>query len=231
MKIKPSAGSVFIFTILVSAAGFCLRTAFNVAGGAAALIVLSALAVVIFAALSFQLPRSTEAAKVFRISRADLVLSLIGAILLGVGCTMSICTAEGAEQYISIMGVLGAVGLIAAAWMRFSGKKHAVWPYFPIIFYYVMKLFLDFRRWMVDPAVLDYCFMLFAAICFMLTSYHEGAFCFDKGNRRLLGVFAMCGVFFGVMSLSDAAPISALLYGGSIAWMMACVSQSVREKH
>ena len=36
----------------------------------------------------------------------------------------------------------------------------------------MVKLILDFKRWSVDPAVLDYCFALFAAIAAMCAVFH-----------------------------------------------------------
>ena len=67
-----------------------------------------------------------------------------------------------------------------------KGKKpSAAFSVFVVLFY-VAKLFRDFRHWEINPAILDYCFSLFAMIAFMLASYHAGAFSFDRGARRRL---------------------------------------------
>ena len=95
----------------------------------------------------------------------------------------------------------------------------------PVLFY-VVKLFYDFRHWMVDPAILDYCFLLFALISFMLASYQAGSFAFDRGRRSALAFFSMTGVYFGCVSLAGASAASALLYGGSTLWMLVCAWQA-----
>ena len=97
--------------------------------------------------------------------------------------------------------------------------------YVPAILYYVCKLFYDFRRWMHDPAILDYCFCLFALICFMIATYHAASFSFDHGGRRRLCFYSLCGMFFGATAMAgqDACrSFSSTAQARACAWPTPC---------
>lgn len=92
-----------------------------------------------------------------------------------------------------------------------------------------LQLFRDFRHWEINPAILDYCFSLFAMIAFMLASYHAGAFSFERGARRRLAFYLLLGVLFGAISLAGAQLPELLIYAGSVFWMLACAQQMLRR--
>ena len=124
---------------------------------------------------------------------------------------------------------LAARILGAGAVMRWKGKKpSAAFSVFVVLFY-VAKLFRDFRHWEINPALLDYCFSLFAMIAFMLASYHAGAFSFDRGARRRLAFYSLLGVLFGAVSLAGAQLPELLIYAGSVFWMLACAQQMLKR--
>ena len=97
--------------------------------------------------------------------------------------------------------------------------------YVPAILYYVCTLFFDFRRWMHDPAILDYCFCLFALICFMIATYHAASFSFDHGARRRLCFYSLCGVFFGASAMAGQELSSMLIYAGGACF---CLTYSMQ---
>ena len=107
-------------------------------------------------------------------------------------------------------------------------KPSAAFSVFVVLFY-VAKLFRDFRHWEINPAILDYCFSLFAMIAFMLASYHAGAFSFERGARRRLAFYSLLGVLFGAISLAGAQLPELLIYAGSVFWMLACAQQMLRR--
>ena len=96
----------------------------------------------------------------------------------------------------------------------------------PVVLFYALRLFRDFRQWMVDPAILDYCFLLFALISFMLAAYHMGAFSFDRGDSRALTFFALSGVYFCAASTGFISlKADGFVFGGSALWLLACLLQ------
>ena len=100
---------------------------------------------------------------------------------------------------------------------------------FIAVLFYVAKLFRDFRHWEINPAIMDYCFSLFAMIAFMLASYHAGAFSFERGARRRLAFYSLLGVLFGAISLAGAQLPELLIYAGSVFWMLACAQQMLKK--
>ena len=134
-----------------------------------------------------------------------------------------------AQMLVSLLGLLAGLSLGAGAVMRWKGKKpSAAFSVFVVLFY-VAKLFRDFRHWEINPALLDYCFSLFAMIAFMLASYHAGAFSFDRGARRRLAFYSLLGVLFGAVSLAGAQLPELLIYAGSVFWMLACAQQMLKR--
>mgnify|MGYP000323191716 CR=1 FL=1 len=71
-------------------------------------------------------------------------------------------------------------------------------------------------------------FLLLAMLCFMQAAYHTAAFCFDRGDRRALVFFSAAGVYFGAVSLPGASAQEALIYGGTILWLLAALWQGTR---
>ena len=155
-----------------------------------------------------------------------LVAACLAVMLLG-GFLMLVQSA-GFARILGMLGVLAGACLAGAAILRARGRMPNVWLYVVVVLFYVAKLFYDFRHWTVDPAVLDYCFWLFAAIGFMLATFHAAQFCFDLGKRRVLAFFALMGIYFGAVSLADLRGGEALICGGSTLWTLACAWQALR---
>lgn len=192
-----------------------------------ALIALSAAAVLLAACYALTLPKKAAFRETFAPSIADVVFSVVGALLLLAGGVLLVMTRNMQETLMGALCAIGALGLVLAAGCRCRGKTPPVLSYVPLVLFYAVKLFLDFRRWMIDPFILDYCFLLFALIAFMLATYHAGEFSFNRGRRRTLTFFSLMGFYFGF-----AAPITELgfdlaIYAGSAIVLLPFILQSV----
>lgn len=219
---------MLVFTVVCALAGLLLRTAQRGGGDPAALIAVSAAVALALLAACFLFEKEREFAQVFGKNTIDAAGSGAGAVLLLLGCALSAWKSAGAARYIGILGAIAALGLVRAAALRYGGAKPSAALYVPSILFYVGKLFYDYRHWMVDPSILDYCFLLLAMLCFMQAAYHAAAFCFDRGSRRALVFFSAAGVYFGAVSLPGASAQEALIYGGTILCLLAALWQATR---
>lgn len=229
MKRKTGLIGVLYVAILSAIAGYFFRATQISGGSSVPLIAFSILMVLIFALAAVSLEKAAVFSEVYSRSGQDLAFCLLGALGLSAGCALCFRTASMVLSLISLLGILAGVSLAIGAVLRWKGKKPSGAYYvFPILFY-VSRLFRDFRHWETNPTLLDYCFLLFAMISFMLASYHAGAFCFDRGSRRRLAFYALTGVYFGTISLVGAQLSSLLIYGGSVLWMFACAQQMMKK--
>lgn len=211
MENKLGGLPLAILTALLAVPGFALR----LLAQNAALIVCTLAALILFFVLSRLFWRERDHARLFGGKHlADLILSLSGAALLLAGCFSSAASGSGAGRYIAIFGAISALALVRAAALRWKGETPSAAWFVPVILYYFATLFYDYRRWMHDPEILDYCFLLFALLCFLFAFYHFGAFSFQRGNRRSLLFFSMAGVYFGAVSLAGLDTAQALVFAG-----------------
>lgn len=222
-----SASALAAGTALI---GFILRTVQLKNGKLTGLIVFSVIACLLFLAVALTRKQRRKYTDVLGRCMADLLLTTLGALLLIAGCGVTIVAESGAARYIAVFGVLAALALLRALMLRCRSEQVHVLYYVPLILFYVARLFYDFRRWTIDPAIVDYCFMLFAVICYMLASYCAASFCFDRGDRRALAFFSMAGVYFGGVSLAGGGWEIVLTYGGSSLLLLAYVWQTAKPK-
>ena len=165
--------------------------------------------------------------EVFRPMRSDFICNTIGAIGLGAGCVLSMQAGGTFVRLIGLLGLVSALALLLGGVFRMKPGVPSAMFYVPAILYYVCKLFYDFRRWMHDPAILDYCFCLFALICFMIATYHAASFSFDHGGRRRLCFYSLCGVFFGATAMAGQDLSGLLIYGASACVCLAYAMQAL----
>ena len=203
MKQKSGMIGVVYAAILSAIAGYFFRMTQLSGGSSVPLIAFSILMVFVFALAAVSLEKKSAYEAVYRPSGQDLTFSLLGALGLIAGCVLSF-RGSIAQMLVSLLGLLAGLSLGAGAVLRWKEKKpSAAFSVFVVLFY-VAKLFRDFRHWEINPAILDYCFSLFAMIAFMLASYHAGAFSFERGARRRLAFYSLLGVLFGAISLAGA---------------------------
>ena len=228
MKQRRSARFFLILIAAFAAAGFFLRRAERAGADAGWLIGVSVAAALACLAVSVTRKPCGKFAAMFQPSKIDGAAGVAGSVLLAVGGFLMLVQSAGFARLIAGVAILAGACLAMASLTRARGNMPKVGLYVAVVLFYVVKLFYDFRHWTVDPAVLDYCFWLFAAICFMLATFHAAQFCFDLGKRRVLTFFALMGIYFGAVSLADLQGGEALLCAGSTLWMLACAWQALR---
>ena len=228
LKRRSGMIGVVYAAILSAIAGYFFRMTQLSGGSSVPLLEFSILMVFVFALAAVSLEKQSAYEAVYRPSGQDLTFSLLGALGLIAGCVLSF-RGSIAQMLVSLLGLLAGLSLGAGAVLRWKEKKpSAAFSVFVVLFY-VAKLFRDFRHWEINPAILDYCFSLFAMIAFMLASYHAGAFSFERGARRRLAFYSLLGVLFGAISLAGAQLPELLIYAGSVFWMLACAQQMLRR--
>ena len=228
MKQRRSARFFLILIAAFAAAGFFLRRAERAGADAGWLIGVSVAAALACLAVSVTRKPCGKFAAMFQPSKIDGAAGVAGSVLLAVGGFLMLVQSAGFARLIGGVAILAGACLALASLTRARGNMPKVGLYVAVVLFYVVKLFYDFRHWTVDPAVLDYCFWLFAAICFMLATFHAAQFCFDLGKRRVLTFFALMGIYFGAVSLADLQGGEALLCAGGTLWMLACAWQALR---
>ena len=213
--------------VLAGLLGYFFHATMLSGGSAIPLIAFSVLMALLFWLASATLEKKERYDEVFRPMKTDLLLSVLGAAGLGASCVLSFSDGGMLARVLAVLGLVGAAGLLVAGVLRMKpGAPSAVF-YVPAILYYVGKLFCDFRRWMLDPAILDYCFCLFALICFMIAAYHAASFSFDRGARRRLCFYGLCGVFFGATAMAGQALSGMIFYGAGACLCLAYAAQAL----
>ena len=231
MRAKTNRLAVGVLALVGAVGGLILRrwqlnTAFDsdglVVSGAVSTWVLGifcALVTLLLALICCRLSRRSEYTASFSSGQPELVISLIAAALWLAGSGAALMAQpSGANLVVSFLGILSAFCVGATAVLRFRGTVPPVAIHAAPCIYAVVKLIVDFKQWSVDPAVLDYCYELFAAISLMCALYHLGGFCFDRGQRRLSVFWCLMCVVFSAVALASGSMTSRLLLGGTCCW-------------
>lgn len=227
MEKKLGGLPLTLLTALLAALGCGLRAAERSGSGLGALIVCSAAVTALCLALSLGFSRERDHACIFKKgSRVELSLSLLGAALLLAGCFAAAVSENGAGRYIAILGAAAVLALVRAAALRWKGVKPSAGWFVPMLAYFFAELFYDYRRWMLDPQIADYCFALFALLCFLSALYCTAGFSYDRGSRRALLFFSMTGVYFGAVAAVGAALSHMLVYAGGAVYLLGIVWQA-----
>lgn len=159
----------------------------------------------------------------------SLGIACIASLLLLLGSTaMAVSPETAVERYLGLGGVAAALCWAATAVLRWQHKKPSVYLYLlPVVFFAVM-LVVDFRIWSRDPAVLDYCYDLFALISVMLGLFYLSGYSLDLGFRRFTVFFLLCGVFFSAAAMAGARLRYVLILGGAMVWQLLHLWQLLR---
>lgn len=186
------------------------------------LIVSAVVAVLLALAAALLQPKQRTHEGMFSRQIGNMACTLISAAVLAAGGVMQVMQGGGFSIVLGVLCTVGAVGMAVGAIYRRKGANPPARCYVPIILFYAARLFRDFRQWMVDPAIMDYCFLLFALIGFMLAAYHMGAFSFDRGNSRAYVFFSLVGFYFAFASpLQHGLNEQTIVYIGSALWIFA----------
>ena len=216
------------YLICVSLLGFLLRVlqlkyAFDEQGlmvggngSVTVLAVLSAIVVLVVALFCRELESRPIYIEAFSDGILELLLTMTGAIFLLLGSAIQIARKDMVE---GALGVVAALCMAGVGTGRFRDRPAPLTMHIYPFLYLVCKLIIDFKRWSIDPAILDYCFSLLAMICAMCATYHINGFCFDKGRRRITVFWCLCGVFFCGVTLADGGVDNWLVNGGLGIWL------------
>lgn len=168
----------------------------------------------------FLRPRKKRTALAGR-SLPVLLCGLTAALLMVLGCAaMVLSPEEGTDRLLAAGGFLTAACWLWTAMARYCGKPLSLWLFLVPVLFFAMRLVINFRGWSRDPAILDYCYDLFAHISMTCALLHMGSFCLDKGGRRITVFFCLCGLFFGAASLAGARPRAICVTGGAMVWLL-----------
>ncbi|MBQ5748699.1 MAG: helix-turn-helix transcriptional regulator [Oscillospiraceae bacterium] len=225
-SIMPAA--ILAFSLLCALAGFFLYHAQLGGRNALTVVILSVLVCAVFALLAVRYDKKELYEQVFKPFVPESICSFAGAVMMAASGVLTLFGGKGMQMALGVGMILAGACFVKAAFDRMQGKRPSVLLYVLPLLLFVAKLFFDFRRWMVDPQIMDYGFMLFASITLMLMTYHAAEFCFDKGKRRVLMICSLAAVYFGGVSLATSALAQALFYGGGILWAFACAMQTLR---
>lgn len=233
MERKLSRWGVLCLTAGAAVAGYFLRLrqleqmydaeGFVIAGmGKGALTWLCLAAVVLFALLAWRLRPRTEYAALETSAPGVLLLSLLGAVGMVLGSVAMVLDLERSyDVLLAAGGIVTAICWAVAALDRARGRRIPAMLLLVPVLFLAVELVLCFRDWSKDPAVLDYCFDLFAQICIMCACFHLSGFCFDRGQRRRAVFFTGCAVVFGAISVAGGRLRELCMTGGAVLWLIA----------
>ena len=149
----------------------------------------------------------------------EMVISLVAAVLLLAGCAADLMTEPiGINVLVQFLGIASALCIAVTARQRYQGVVPKAALHMLPCLYLVVRLIVDFKQWSVDPAVLDYCYTLFASISAMCAVFHLGGFCFSQGRRRTSVFWCFLCVVFSAVSLADGGLSHSLLTAGIGLW-------------
>ena len=219
------------FALAAAALGYVLRSIQLRGGSRLPLIALSIVMLLLFALCAAALEQKKQFDEVMKPDRISVALIVVGAVGMAVGGVMSFASA--APMFTKIVALLSLIGSVCAALsalLRKNGGEKTMFFYVLTVLGFLLKLLWDFRGWEVDPQLSDYCYMLFAGICFLLAAYQTGAYCFGKGNRRLLAFFSLSGIAFGAVAAAGGSAQIMLYYGGGALYLLALALDSTKEQ-
>lgn len=219
---------VMTYVIFISVLGFLLRIlqlkyAFDSEGlmlrGSGSIGVLAAVSVIVVIG-SILFCRQLEQRPCYTDAFSDGILEML--LTLASGVTLlcgSLLGAVKGDVVVGALGVLASACFVIIGVGRFRGRMAPLAIHLFPCLYLICKLIIDFKRWSIDPALLDYCFSLLAMICVMCATYHIDGFCFNKGKRPLTVFWCLCGVFFCTVTLADPGLQQQLVNGALGLWL------------
>lgn len=231
MRAKTNRTLILCLLLAAGAVGFFLRrwqlsTAFDEAGlvrsGSPSIWVLSvfALVVTVLAALAAaRLDKRSAYRGCFSSGAPEMTVTVLSAALVLAGCVLAMVNGQRTAP-VTVLGVAAALAMGAVGLLRGRGTMPVVAVHLIPCVYLIVTLIVDFRRWSVDPTVLDYCFDLFAAIGTVCATVNLMGFCFDKGRRRETAFWCLAGSFFSMVPLGDMGVVRWLTTGGLTLWLL-----------
>lgn len=177
--------------------------------------------VLLFAVYSWLLRSRKKSAALAGRSLTAMVCGCGAALAMVLGsAAMLLSPEQTADRVLAVGGFVTAACWLWTAMCRYRGQKPSVWLFLVPVLFFALRLVIHFRSWSRDPAILDYCYALFAHISVTCALLHMGSFSFDKGGRRITVFFCFCGIFFGAASLAGARLRELCVTGGAMLWLL-----------
>lgn len=190
-------------------AGWCFFTYFTI------------LMVILYGVYALLLRRRKKDTAISLWSTGILIGGCAAALGLLLGSAAMLLSPEGeTDRLLAAGGLVTAACWVVTAMLRYRGRKVSVWLFLVPVLFFMLRLIVNFRFWSRDPAILDYCYDLFAHISLMCALLHLGGFSFDMGRRRTTVFFCLCGIFFGAASLAGAQTREVCISGGAMVWLL-----------
>lgn len=225
MRAKTNRKLILYLLIAAGTAGFLLRrwqlaTAFDEEGlvlrGSPSIWVLAvfALIVTVFLAITALGQRRRSAyTESFSSGTSEMILTVCSAAMVLAGSILAMVWGER-TAILTALGVAAALSMAVIGMQRYRGVVPSAAIHLIPCAYLILALIVDFRRWSVDPTVLDYCYDLFAAIGAACAMVNLMGFCFDRGRRRETVFWCLAGCFFSVTAMGALGVVRCLTTGG-----------------
>ena len=229
MNQKTKQTAAFVGVAVVSLLGFLLRLWQLISGRSAdglwdldspqvvVLAIFSAAALLGMLILAHSLPPQRFYAAMFPSGLSSGIGYLAGGVRLAAACILGLF---GGARVISLLGILCAGLTIWNGLQRSQGKTPNLLLSSVIAVWLVARIIGDFKSWSIDPAILDYCYPLFALSCAMMGIYFAAGFSENMGKRRATAFWSMAGCYFCTVSLADGGLEGCLLYGGLLCLLL-----------
>ena len=140
-------------------------------------------------------------------------------LVLSVGSMAMVASPDTAmERLLGLGGAVSALCWTATAMLQYRCKKPSLLLYIIPTLFFAAMLVVEFRIWSSDPAILDYCYDLFAMISVMMAMFYLGGFVLRQGSRRMAVFFLLCSEFFCAASMAGSRTRQVLLLAAVMIW-------------
>ena len=144
-------------------------------------------------------------------------VSFAGSILLAAGILATVLGSFGLSGLAlarSILGILAALSLVAAAVQQLQKKPVFFLLYGVVCIFLAVHMVSCYQGWSSNPQIQDYVFTLFSSVGLLLFSYQQTALDADTGSIRLQRLFGLVTVFCCLVALSGTKYPLLYLTGG-----------------
>lgn len=156
---------------------------------------------------------------------------LLGGILLAVSAALDLQEPQTVAFFAALLGILAGGITVFQGVQRCKGRTPNLLLGCVIVLWLVLRIIGNFKVWSTNPAVLDYCYPLFALLCSMAGCFHMAGCLAGLGKGRLTLFWCAAAVFFCGIALADCTPVSGLVYAGLLllslqnVWVLLCAKK------
>ena len=142
---------------------------------------------------------------------------------LGIALTVLSPTASSYLTLLwKVLGLCAGASLLAAALGLWMGKRNGFLSYGPSCLFLILHMILRYRPWSGNPQWIEYLFELLGVVCLLLFAYQRAAATLGEGNRRILLLSGLLGIYCCVAAVPGGyGPILSL--GGGLWLLFECI--------